>query len=429
MPRLGAAGNVVRVGFGAIVAAAFVSQPAPVAGKLNDVPAFSVIWNGPSSSCNKGSHPLDLASYGLVVNANQSFIGSAVACFYHIGLFPKLHGELNGSACWQKTRPCTGHPWGQINVTQNGGVPQAADIEAHIVAVKSDVEKQLPDKDFSGILVVDYEAWRPLYSECYDSLSLYREYSMRLVRSDPNFSASGNSTAVEEEAKRRFNEGAKTFFTATVAAIRSVRPRAQVGFYSQGIDGSNTTRGMASNQALQWLWEVVDVLCPSIYPRSLNATAEAERAASFVAGAIASAQMVTSRPRPAVMPYGRALMTAKKPAQPFTPGILAAQIQVAAGMGAEGVVLWGASSDYHANGCETIERELTNFAGRTIQTCISNRAACAMAHCNNHGRCVDYEPDRLLDTCVKASPTIRCRCNDGYGGDDCSSSLGLAGSV
>ena len=384
-----------------------------------DASAFEIVWNGPSQGCTKQGHPLSLETYGLQVNDNQSFTGSKIACFYHMGLFPRLHGELNGTACWTGARPCTGRPWGQINVTANGGVPQAADLAAHHAAVVSDVTGTLPDPEFSGLLIVDYEAWRPLYSECYDSLSLYREYSMRLVQADPTFPNPDNITAVKLEAERRFNAGAKKFFSATVAAIKSVRPKARVGFYSQGIDGSNTTAGMESNLELKWLWEQVDVLCPSIYPRSLNATKEAEHAAGFVAGAIATAAMVSTKSRPAVMPYGRALKNGK--GQVFTAGVLASQIQVAAGLGAEGVILWGASKDYHGDGCTVLEQKLTDFAGPTMKECIVNRQECREKHCSGHGRCVDYSEPRLLQTCLTPAQTTMCRCDDGFAADDCSS--------
>jgi hyaluronoglucosaminidase len=389
-----------------------LQRPAPPAA------AFEIVWNGPSESCSKQlGHPLTLERYGLKVNDNQSFMGSTIACFYHIGLFPTLHGELIGSPCWTGSRPCNSTPWGEINVTSNGGVPQEADLAAHTAAVASDVQQQLPDPDFSGLLIVDYEAWRPLYSECYDSLSLYREYSMRLVRADPKFARADNATAVKLEAERRFNVGAKRFFTATVTAIKSVRPKARVGFYSQGIDGSNTTGGMESNTELLWLWEQVDVLCPSIYPRSLNATKEAEHAAGFVSGAIATAAMVSTESRPAVMPYGRALKTAKGDA--FTAGVLAAQIQVAAGLGAEGVILWGASKDYHGDGCATLQAELTGFAGTTMRECVANREECRKQHCSGHGRCVDYIEPRLMQTCLSAAQTTECRCDAGFIGDNC----------
>lgn len=409
------------------LAAVAARPPVPLPPAVAAAPAFEIFWNAPSAGCSGGAHPLAPAAYGLQVNKGQAFAGDKITCFYHIGLLPTLRGQLNGTACWTKARPCASEPWGEINATSNGGVPQAADLAAHTAAVKSDVAGQISDADFAGVLVVDYEAWRPLFSECYDTKSVYQEYSRRLVRADPTFGDRANATAVEAEAERRFDAGAKAFFTATVEAIRTVRPKARIGFYSQGINGPNSTGGRESNSALIWLWELVDVLCPSIYPHSLNATREAASAASYVAGAIASAEMVTGRPRPAVMPYARALMTDMVPSLPFDPGVLAAQVQVAAGLGAEGVILWGASSDYHKNGCATIEAELTNFAGPTMQACIANRDTCTATHCSGHGRCVDYAPERLIETCVsevdhrhKSKWVRTCRCDYGFSGDDCS---------
>ena len=173
------------------------------------------------------------------------------------------------------------------------------------------------------------------------------------------------------------------------------------------------------NAGLQWLWQQVDVLCPSIYPSSDNATAEAARAQAAIQGAIDAAALVKGKAPPAVMPYARALLI-KNNTDPFTQGILAAQVQLAAGMGVAGVILWGASEDYHGNGCRTVAAELTSFAGATMQKCIANRAACATVHCSGNGRCVDYFPKTLLQTCLVPRGTT-CRCDYGHSGADCSS--------
>jgi hyaluronoglucosaminidase len=382
---------------------------------------FEIFWNGPSAVCSHStSGPLTLAPYGLQVNANQSFNGSQITLFYKMGLFPTLKGTRKASGFWQ---------WGNITATSNGGVPQAADLEAHSASVEQDVIAMIPDPAFAGVLIVDYEAWRPLYSECYDSMSIYREFSRRLVLADPGW-ANKNASQVDAEASRRFNEGARQFYTQTVESIRSVRPHARIGFYSQGIDGSNSTGGMEANAKLSWLWELVDVLCPSIYPHSRNATAEASSAAGYIAGAIRSATMATAagRLRPAVLPYARALMTDENPSRPFTPGVLAAQIAVAAGMGAEGVILWGAHANYAGGGCAVVQQELTSFAGPTMKTCIANRVKCATTHCSKNGRCVDYSPDRLMQTCMSeaAAVTTSCRCDDGFTGKDCSTTTQTA---
>ena len=45
-----------------------------------------------------------------------------------------------------------------------------------------------------------------------------------------------------------------------------MRPNARVGFYSQGINQDSRPSGRQVDQSLSWLWELVDVLAPSIYP-------------------------------------------------------------------------------------------------------------------------------------------------------------------
>ena len=52
-----------------------------------------------------------------------------------------------------------------------GGVPQAADLHAHLAALSDAVERLIPDPSFDGVAVVDWEAWRPLSAENYDSLT------------------------------------------------------------------------------------------------------------------------------------------------------------------------------------------------------------------------------------------------------------------
>lgn len=115
----------------------------------------------------------------------------------------------------------------------NGGVPQAANITAHLIQLALDIENSIPDPDFTGLAILDWEAWRPLTSENDDSLSCYTEYSKRLVRAEGGPNA-GNATWVNLEAAARFDAGAQAFFTATVREIKKLRPQARVGFYSQG---------------------------------------------------------------------------------------------------------------------------------------------------------------------------------------------------
>lgn len=230
-------------------------------GKSTASPAFSVVWNGPSQGCSHSTASnLTIADYGVLVNEKQSFTGSVITLMYNVGDWPSLNASYNATPCWSHHGNCSWNPWGDITAKTNGGVPQAANITLHVQKVAVDVAAAVPDPDSTTMLIVDWEAWRPLYGECDDGLSSYREYSARLVRAEPAWSGK-NATAINAEAARRFDAGARDFFTATVRAIRSARPHVRIGFYSQGINQGNSSGGMIDNDELIWLWDMVSIHC------------------------------------------------------------------------------------------------------------------------------------------------------------------------
>lgn len=202
----------------------------------------------------------------------------------------------------------------------------------------------------------------------------------------------------------------------------------------QGINGDSTAFGRQNDDALGWLWEQVDALTPSIYPRyGLDDAGLAAMTNSTVREAIRIADRVASRraaasdprPAPAVYPYARALVDWQSgesgPITPMSRGQLAAGIQVAAGLGAEGVALWGSTEDYScaAGGCAQVKKVLDATAGPLVRQCVANREACAAARCGGRGRCVDYTADRLVETCLSDAPAVACRCDAGFEGVRC----------
>ena len=210
--------------------------------------------------------------------------------------------------------------------------------------------------------------------------------------------------------------GAKEFFTATVNAIRMHRPHAHIGFYSQGINQAATKGGWPEDVELQWLWELVDVLAPSIYPQSANVTADRASIEATVGGALRSAALVPLATRPAVMPYARALVDSHTKTGMFTPEVLANQVQLPAALGVDAVVLWGSSSDYHGDGCANIAKTLDSFAGNIIAKCVENRRKCADTYCSGHGRCVSQledDPTNMLCVGLNQQPKY-CLCDLGY---------------
>ena len=215
-----------------------------------------MLWNAPSYKC-AGLRAAPLADYDIIANPEDSFNGSAITILYDSGDWPSLNASVNATPCWLSPggkQPCSWNPWGQIAPLTNGGVPQVANVSAHEARLSAIIQERIPSASFAGVVIVDWEAWRPLTDENDDSLSCYTEYSRRLVRAvHPDW----NDTAVAAAAAAAFDAGARTFFEATVHTIRRLRPLARVGFYSQGINQDTTPSGEAADDKLLWLWSLV----------------------------------------------------------------------------------------------------------------------------------------------------------------------------
>ena len=124
----------------------------------------------PHTGCTKctGTDKLpteSISSFGIAVNPEQDFDGPVISCMYKTGLFPVLKCPTNATPCWTGKHPCSWDPWGDIAPAINGGVPQAANITAHVQQLAVDVAAQIPDESFSGFAILDWEAWRPLTTE------------------------------------------------------------------------------------------------------------------------------------------------------------------------------------------------------------------------------------------------------------------------
>ncbi|VDK85284.1 unnamed protein product [Cylicostephanus goldi] len=52
-----------------------------------------------------------------------------------------------------------------MNHPVNGGLPQKCDLRTHLKKAREDIEKRIPDENFSGLAIIDFERWRPLFSE------------------------------------------------------------------------------------------------------------------------------------------------------------------------------------------------------------------------------------------------------------------------
>jgi len=381
--------------------------------------AFTPVWNAPTDMCGPdGSCPdtiLRPDAYNVTTNANMSWRGSNMVLLYKCGLFPLLTaGNYTKTPCWvNDTGNCSWNPWGTLTPSVNGGVPQAANLTAHLEAVRSDIISNVPDPDFEGFLIIDWEDWRVPFDDNFDEHSAYNEYSKRLVRTaHPTW----NSTVVAKAAESEFNAAAEVFWTATVKEIKQLRPQAKVGFYNYPY-GENPYIAQ-----LQWLWAVVDVLAPSFYYDQFKTTNEDfSRSFGAVQSALTVQGNVTSRRHLLVMPYvldglflppwewgqgSSSSGSATPPPLPvaFTDAAIAASYALPTALGADGVFLWGSSySVSNCADCGVLADAWQQRIGAVMAECVAAAEECRITHCSAGQRCsrVDLTPLNVTMTAAE----------------------------
>jgi hypothetical protein len=114
----------------------------------------------------------------------------------------------------------------------NGGVPQAANLSLHLEQLSIDIARRIPDPQWAGLGIFDFEEWVPSYTlnvaSCGGHSSKYQNYSRQLVmRRHPSWSPA----QVEAQAKTEFEAAAVEMFVASLRRAAAMRPRALWGFY------------------------------------------------------------------------------------------------------------------------------------------------------------------------------------------------------
>ncbi|XP_029946806.1 hyaluronidase-1 [Salarias fasciatus] len=348
---------------------------------FSQVPFLSV-WNAPTASClSRFDVDLDLGTFSIVQNQNQTFMGDNITIFYaeKLGLYPSYSGQ--GEAL-------------------NGGVPQNSSLEEHLRAARQDIRTDIPDREFQGLAVVDWESWRPMWERNWDSKHIYWEGSRSLVRSrHPDWSPA----QVEAAARGEFEEAARKFMEETVRLGREERPGGLWGFYGfpscyNYYNGTNYTGEcpaveMKRNDELLWLWNVSSALYPDIYlglsQRGLHREVLLYTHHRILEAMRAGAQATPSPPP--VYPYSRIVYT-------YTLDFLSQEhlvytIGESAALGAGGVVLWGDNSFSRSKAaCEAVKSYIDATLGSYLVNVTSAAVLCSRTLCSSRGRCQRRDP-------------------------------------
>uniref|UniRef100_A0A182FPP6 Hyaluronidase n=1 Tax=Anopheles albimanus TaxID=7167 RepID=A0A182FPP6_ANOAL len=130
--------------------------------------SFEVYWNIPTFMCTQ--YGMDFSgigrTYTVLQNANDTFRGDAVSILYDPGKFPALLEKPSTKTLYKR----------------NGGVPQEGNLTEHLELFERHLDELIPDRNFSGIGVIDFESWRPIYRQNFGSLQPYKDLSVKIEK-------------------------------------------------------------------------------------------------------------------------------------------------------------------------------------------------------------------------------------------------------
>lgn len=183
---------------GALAACGAIShaRPTPPPSASN----FPMYWNP------TGPHDSAVNFSGLPITRDKSYM------FYEhlIGKYPRI-----------RTDPRTGRVY-----VDNEGIPQKTNWPAHIAKVRADVIRALPDPNWDGMAILDFESWHPNW----ESFSNERMKAMSREWVRTRFPTL-NSAQVEARAHEEFEQAAMNFMVGTIRECKALRPRATWGYY------------------------------------------------------------------------------------------------------------------------------------------------------------------------------------------------------
>ncbi|XP_062561105.1 hyaluronidase Tab y 2.0101-like [Armigeres subalbatus] len=302
--------------------------------------AFDVYWNIPTFMCQQ--YQMNFSSigptYGVSQNGNDTFRGSAISILYDPGKFPALLEKSSTKVLYKR----------------NGGVPQEGNLTEHLDVFRKHMDELVTDQNFSGVGIIDFESWRPIFRQNFGSLQPYKDLSMKIEKQrHPNLPPKW----LEAEATRRFESTGREFMARTLLLAKQMRPRAAWGYYAFpycfNMNGGSSGNGQREdcsadvqreNDRIQWLFDGSDIIFPSVYLREkLGAGDRVKLIRGRVKEAIRVARRANAQPKPRVLTYIRYVYTdsIKYLTEPDWINAFNAMKQ----FGSDGVILWGSSYD------------------------------------------------------------------------------------
>ncbi|XP_072946309.1 uncharacterized protein [Epargyreus clarus] len=311
---------------------------------------FRVYWNVPTMQCKSKKIPFNLEEFGIIQNKDDSFRGDSITILYDPGLFPALlKNESSGELKFR-----------------NGGVPQEGDINLHLDDFRVSMEQSIPDKDFNGVGIIDFESWRPIFRQNFGVLVPYKDVSYEIEK---KLHWWWPKEWIQAEAKQRYETAARAFMQTTLSIAKQMRPKALWGYY-----GFPYCFNMASNNLVEncsdnvkkennnsyWLWAESTALFPSVYTsRDLSSN----QLAALIRGRVREALRVRRKASP-VLPY---FWFRYREGGYLSQADLSSALKALYNSNASGFIIWGSSNDVNTvDKCMKLHTYVQNVLGPAI---------------------------------------------------------------
>ncbi|XP_044742020.1 hyaluronidase-like [Chrysoperla carnea] len=241
---------------------------------------FYAYWNAPTMQCrsHKINFPLS-ENYKIIQNTNDNFRGDRISILYDPGFFPAL--LKNGS--------------NKNFYYRNGGIPQNGNLSEHLSIFYDQLQELIPDEEYNGLAIIDFESWRPIYRQNFGTLQPYRDISFEAERRRHPFWANDSVLAL---AQFQFERSARAFMDSTINLAKKMRPKASWGYYAypycfnmNGKLEENCPNPVPKeNDKTIWLFESSDTFYPSLYFNEKKLTPNGRQ--QLIRGRITEAQRI-----------------------------------------------------------------------------------------------------------------------------------------
>jgi len=145
---------------------------------------------------------------------------------------------------------------------------------AHQTKLTADINASIPDKNFAGIIVFDYENWWPNWEW---SSRVTPEWTKYIKNQRPELLAGHVTSEWDGIIQAAYNAEVRKYYEFTINLCRQLRPRARISVYGIPLGSywvfNGSTQGTVDlarykqihEVDLAWYFNLIDVVCPTIY--------------------------------------------------------------------------------------------------------------------------------------------------------------------